>query len=215
MKDEFSPKCSSIYNKNEKKSLENNLKQSKRCEISEDRKAVIESNVEKLLKKIKYEDKKDSIDIIKIAHKLGFVIVNAELDGGEDGFLIVEEGAYKIMGIKTDRLIGVNANRIIEWKRFVIAHEIAHYMMQYKEGKTQGMYAHREHKIGKNYEENEADYYAANLLMPKEKFICKYKQYSKDNMNEEELIINLSRSFAVTKKMIERRIEELDLNEDK
>ena len=94
-----------------------------------------------------------------------------------------------------------------------IAHEIAHYMLQYKQGTTNEMYAHRVHKTGKNEKENEADYYAAALLMPKERFITKYIECRERESRYDRMVEQLASIFAVTKRMIERRIKELKLNE--
>lgn len=209
----FTPETEKVnYINGYKKAMSDKYSRNKNV-ISIENKKKIEDSVDKLLREIKYESKTEYIDIIEIAHKLGFVIGNAVMDAQDDGFIIVEEGAYSIMGIKTDRLIGVNANRMREWKRFIIAHEIAHYMLQYKQGTTNEMYAHRVHKTGKNEKENEADYYAAALLMPKERFITKYIECRERESRYDRMVEQLASIFAVTKRMIERRIKELKLNE--
>lgn len=100
----------------------------------------------------------DSIDVIEVAKKLGFVVGNAGLSEDVDGFIIVDENKGNILGIDTNKLIGVNASKELAWKRFIIAHEIGHYILHYDKEKDNGMYAHREHKKGKNEIENEADF---------------------------------------------------------
>ena len=137
-------------------------------------KALIEKKVGELFERIGYDGDREEIDIIQIAKKLGFAVGNALLDNDDDGFIIVQEGVDNILGIKTDKLIGVNSKRTLEWKRFIIAHEIAHYILHYSNEKRNGMYAHRDHKKGKNDLENDADYFAASLLMTRDKFTKKY-----------------------------------------
>ena len=75
------------------------------------------------------------------------------------------------------------------------------------------MYAHRDHKKGKNKFENEADYFAANLLMPADRFLKNYEELQKINLSFEEKVLVLARRFCVTEKMTIRRFEELKLNE--
>ena len=154
-----------------------------------------------------------SIDIIGLARHLGFVVGNAELSDDEDGFIIVDEGKKEILGQATDKLIGVRADQSIEWKRFVIAHEIGHYILHYNKEVNNGMYAHRDHKKGKNEFENEADYFAANLLMPADRFLKNYEELQKISLSVEEKVLVLAKRFCVTEKMTIRRFEELGLSE--
>ena len=172
----------------------------------------IENSVNNLFKEINYNIDKCPVDVINIAQKLGFVVGNAILNEEDDGFIIIEEGKNEIMGINTDKLIGVNSARSLEWKRFIIAHEIGHYILDYKQKNLKGLYAHRDHKKGHNVSENEIDFFAANLLMPRDSFTNKYniiKQIFSDNTD----IINaLANTFIVTVNMAERRIKELNLS---
>lgn len=172
----------------------------------------IEKKVNELFEKVGYDDNKEEVDIIAIANKLGIVIGNAVLDDEDDGFIIVRDGEEEILGIKTDKLIGINSTRPIEWKRFIIAHEIAHYYLHYMNGNNKGIFAHRDHKKGKNDKENEADFFAANLLMPRDKFTLKFNELKEKQLSNEEIIVLLMKKFQVTQRMVERRIEELDLH---
>lgn len=171
----------------------------------------IEKKAEETLNNINYADSTDSIDVIEVAKKLGFVVGNAGLSEDVDGFIIVDENESNILGIDTNKLIGVNASKELAWKRFIIAHEIGHYMLHYDKEKDNGMYAHREHKKGKNEIENEADFFAANLLMPRKKFIDKYKELKEKDLSIDEMILLLANKFTVTQLMTKRRFEELGL----
>lgn len=154
-----------------------------------------------------------AIDIIGLARYLGFVVGNAELSDDEDGFIIVDEGQEQILGQPTDKLIGVRADQSIEWKRFVIAHEIGHYILHYNKEANHGMYAHRDHKKGKDEFENEADYFAANLLMPAERFRQNYEELKESGLSFEEKVLVLAKRFCVTEIMTKRRFEELGIGE--
>lgn len=173
---------------------------------------IIESKAFETLTKA--NDKGDAaIDIIGLAKSLGFIVGNAELCDDEDGFIIVDESKDNILGQPTNKLIGVRADQSIEWKRFVIAHEIGHYILHYDRDSDNGMYAHRDHKKGKDSTENEADFFAANLLMPKERFLKNYEELRNNRLSLEEKVIILAKRFCVTEIMTRRRFEELGINE--
>ena len=74
------------------------------------------------------------------------------------------------------------------------------------------MYAHREHKKGKDDKENEADFFAANLLMPREAFTNRFNELKQKNLTPEEIIVLLADKFCVTHIMAERRLKELEIN---
>lgn len=175
-------------------------------------KSMIESKANETLNKAQLNKQTDTIDVIKVAKELGFVVGNAGLDDDIDGFIIIEKGKKELLGKKTDRIIGVNASKELTWKRFIIAHEIGHYVLHYNEKENNGMYAHREHKKGKDDKENEADFFAANLLMPREAFTNRFNELKQKNLTTEEIIVLLADKFCVTHIMAERRLRELEIN---
>lgn len=173
--------------------------------------AKIENSVKETLKSIQYTVSENSVDVIDVAKRLGFVVGNAILNEEDDGFIIVAENQEEILEVKTNKLIGVNSDRTLEWKRFIVAHEIGHYILHFKEKNMTGLYAHRDHKRGHSEIENEADFFAANLLMPRDMFKDKYNAMKKIYDNYKEIVDALSRHYIVTAKMAERRIKELEL----
>lgn len=177
-------------------------------------KEEIEEKALEILKSSKDIYDGDSVDVIKIAEQLGFAVGNAKMNNDMDGFIIVDENAEDIMGIKTNKLIGVNADRNLAWKRFIIAHEIAHYVLHYSKEKNNGMFAHREHAKGKGKTENDADFFAANLLLPKDRFSSKYSELKEKKLDQKDIVVLLSRKFIATENTVARRIEELNLCEE-
>lgn len=151
------------------------------------------------------------VDVIGIAQGLGFVVGNAVLNEDDDGFIVVDESRKEIFGIKTDKLIGVNSNRTLEWKRFIIAHEIGHYILDFKEKNLEGLYANRYHSKGHSRRENAVDFFAASLLMPKNGFRSKYNEIKKKCSDSKEIVKELAKHFVVTVRMAERRVKELGL----
>lgn len=171
----------------------------------------IEKSVSDLLMKCKYDESEGPIDVVKLAKSIGFSVVNVKFKDDMDGFVIIDERKGQILGIQTQKLIGVNADRSLEWKRFIVAHEIGHSILHYSEEKDRGMYAHRDHARGKNEIENEADFFAANLILPREKFSKEFEELKEKNLPLDEIVLLLSRRFIATQKTVERRIGELKL----
>lgn len=174
-----------------------------------EKKHEISKQVTTLLTEYGYNfEKDDYVNIIDFVHTLGFVVGNAKLDDKEDGFLLIQpsEIMKNVNGLSNDKIIGVNEKRSLEWKRFIIAHEFAHSVLHYKAGKT---YLHRENKKGKGDDENEADYFAAALLMPEKSFSRVYSQLQKNGLNQNAICMQLAAIFKVPFDSASRRIEEV------
>ena len=181
-------------------------------------KGDIEKRTEALLDDYGYSSREDSyLDIVSFVQSYGFIVGNADLGESEDGFISVRPDLAK-KGL--DKVIGVNSKRPIEYKRFIIAHEFAHYILHCPE-KSGAIYLHRENMKGKNGMENEADYFAACLLMPKESFKREYKKaleaVRSKNQDEEsdnanytnQVSLVLSRIFRTPSDSVVRRIDEV------
>lgn len=154
-------------------------------------------------------DRDDYVNIVGFVRHFGFVVGNAKLDDTEDGFLAIQTSAMAKDGndgMSNDKIIGVNAKRSLEWKRFIIAHEFAHSVLHYKTGEV---YLHRENKKGKAQEENDADYFAAALLMPKESFKRLFDLLDKAGLNKTAICLQLATIFKVPLDSVSRRIDEV------
>lgn len=172
-------------------------------------KKQIEAQVRTLLKAFGYRfNQDDYVNIIDFVHSLGFIVGNARLDDGEDGFLAIQAGdkAKNENEISNDKIIGVNSKRTLEWKRFIIAHEFAHFVLHYKMGEV---YLHRENKKGKGSDENDADYFAAALLMPEESFRRLYNQFKTQGLTGNAMYLQLASIFKVPLDSVSRRINEV------
>lgn len=161
----------------------------------------------------KCDDKGDSyVNIIGIANKLGFVVGNVKLNDDDDGFIIVDDKDHNLFNTGSNMVIGVKEEQTDEWKRFIIAHEIGHYILHYNKEIDGGIYAHRDHKKGKGQIENEADFFAANILMPRDRFSKQNSILSDAGLSFEERIVILAKRFGVTQIMTVRRFGELGIN---
>ncbi|MDO4293957.1 MAG: ImmA/IrrE family metallo-endopeptidase [Eubacteriales bacterium] len=171
-------------------------------------KQQIETQVDILLEGYGYNpDKDDYVNIVDFVQHLGFIVGNAKLDDSEDGFLAIQTSDMaKDRDGMNDKIIGVNAKRSLDWKRFIIAHEFAHSVLHYEAGK---IYLHRERKKGKDDKENDADYFAAALLMPRKSFKRLYDKFKQDGFNDTAISLQLASIFKVPFDSVQRRITEV------
>lgn len=150
-------------------------------------------------------DTSEPVDIVKLARNLDFMVASFELPETEDGFVLIDKKTDKLFGLNTNKIIGVNENRTYEEKRFIVAHELGHYILH---NKGELIFAHRENVKGKNIEENDADYFAACILMYNKLFIEAYKAIAGMTNELDEKISFLSRYFKVPEQSVLRRINE-------
>lgn len=154
-------------------------------------------------------------DLIKfLTQKYDFKIGAQNLEKNTTGILLVNDDDV-IPNTDTHMLISVNRDLGVDdeyiynlKKRFIIAHEFAHFML-HKNEHTQ--FAHRDTDKKNSPEEREADYFARCLLMPRE---LVSKILNVDNIKEQSLCDKasiISRLFVVTITKAKARIEELGL----
>jgi len=168
----------------------------------------IENEAYKLLSET-WTDATNGLDIVLLAKKLGFVVGNTVLPDNEDGFIIVDERKTDLLGTSSNKVIGVNTERDNYDKLFIVAHELGHYVL---EGKEKPIYAHREKKVESRSEiEQEVDYFAASLLMPRNEFVARFSELSKDSEYISQIAEKLKQIFSAPYESVIRRLDELGL----
>ena len=155
-----------------------------------------------------------NIDVVRLAKNMGFVVGTLNFKNGEEGFIMINNKTEKILGVKTNKLIGIEDSLDVPKKRFVIAHELGHYVLNYD--KNQSIYAMRDSAHGRNDAENDVDYFAACLLMHEDVFkkeFEKLKQDSADDSDDKKYKIasQLGKIFTVPELSALRRMDELSL----
>lgn len=180
-------------------------------ELSAMEKKEIEKKVEQLLVDYGYyQEERDYFDIVRFARSHGFFVGIGSLEDNEDGFLIMQPdsaGTIRDNGYG-EKVIVVNKDRPAPYNRFVVAHEFAHSVLHYNGEKV---YLHRDHRKGKDEEENDADYFAAALLMPKESFRRNYRRLRDEGQEGDDLCVSLAKLYRVPLESARRRIDELEL----
>jgi len=148
-------------------------------------------------------------DIVSLAKSMGFFVATGLLEENEDGFVMVNSDGTKLLGTDSSKVIIVNSSREQNQKRFIIAHELGHYLIN---GKEEEIFAHRKKEDEERAEnEQEIDYFAASLLMPKEAFQTKSNQLISEGKNLSERVVELANIFRAPMESVLRRVEELNL----
>lgn len=179
-------------------------------ELSTMDKKIIEQKANEFLKTYELEDTVFT-PIIKIAELNGFAVRNVRMEDAYDGLIIVDPNAKSVMNLQTNKFIGVNSTRDHAFKRFIVAHEIGHYILQ--EGTA---IAHRENAHPKSDNEQDMDFFAACLLMPQIKVKKCYEALRVLNpkMTILDITANLASKFIVPYESMRRRLNELGIIHD-
>lgn len=114
------------------------------------------------------------VDIFELADQLGFDVRGAAFDEHMEGLIVVNEFEDKIDGFESNKVIAYNCKKSIEQKKFIVAHELAHYIWEKSQAKEKRVVvAARDHqgKYSTNEMEQRMDYIAASLLVPKDHLI--------------------------------------------
>ena len=146
------------------------------------------------------------IDIFKVAADLGFDVRGAEFENQLEGLVIINENLDKIDGFDSNKVIAYNCFKDIHTKKFIVAHELAHYISEKTAAYNRKIVvAAREH--GEDYSENcneqKMDYIAASLLIPRDDL----RRFLESH--QEKSILDVAERYNVSEKMAERRMAEV------
>ena len=162
------------------------------------------------VKKIR-EEEKNIGNIIEILTKLGFKIYQSDLSAdGLSAYIAVDPKLKNIFG--SNKITCVHSEDNIGHKRFALAHELAHYLFDFNE--DENLYYYDTYSVKEKndkIEEKRANIFAANLLMPKEAFIEKFKEY-KSLQSKADIVNALEQYFLVSSTSVLKRLRELDIN---
>lgn len=155
------------------------------------------------------------VDIFKFATRLGFDVRAAKLPGEIEGLIIVDESSEKISKFRTSKVIGYNIKFNLIKNKFIVAHELAHYIDEKMSPDNQGskiVIAAREPcgpDYSNNIDEQRKDYMAAALLIPKDDLI---RKLPKDrSLLDDQFYQRLADHYRVDFRLAKRRVEEVSL----
>lgn len=151
--------------------------------------------------------------IVSIAKDFGFVTYKADnIPEGISGNIFVGGNTEHDYG--NDKIIIVSANDPLPHQRFIVAHELAHYLMDYlpqNKNNNEYIFSRAYHKSNANGDEEEkADRFAAEILMPRQIFISEYANaMTNSDYNLDYTIPYLAGIFNVKESCISKRIQEV------
>lgn len=107
------------------------------------------------------------VRIAAIAEMLGFFVGQAKLTAGTEGIIAVDRTKKELLGVGRNMVIIVDRRLDDARKRFIIAHELGHYLLRPdRDGPVFERSERWESFLHRSAEEEDADYFAACLLMP-------------------------------------------------
>lgn len=152
------------------------------------------------------------VEIVRVCNENGLKVFEEYLDNNVSGLIVVDEKKWDKYG--SNQFISVNLADSAVRRRFTIAHELAHFVLHKKDSK---LYAHRDlngNQEARSSIEQEANYFAANILMPAELV----KNRVEDVRNEVRgkvpgfvLVKEVADGFAVSESAAEVRLRQLGI----
>lgn len=166
----------------------------------------------KVLSDLDYYFYDGATPIVKIAKDFGFKIYKKKLSPKLSGDICINGNTNDIYGY--NQIILVNEEEPLFHQRFVIAHELAHYLFEYvgnsayinKSIMFSDTYYRDQHETP---QEQRANAFAAEILMPRNLFIKQYNISKQVELNSLYTNKYLSEFFETTIDSIQRRIMEV------
>lgn len=159
--------------------------------------------------------------IADLAREFGFFVGQATLKGGAEGLIAVNKKMKSVLNTDKNMVIVVGRNIDRSRQRFIIAHELGHYVL--RDDQSASVFARRESAHGRSEEENQADYFAACILMPTKEYLSSIRELCaannidlKDMTDEDKYSFAniLSKRYDVPQLAAFRRINEVLLSEE-
>lgn len=163
---------------------------------------------------LKYKLMDTPINLSSLAKKMKIKIEHQDLSDDVSGFLLKKDGK---------NIIGVNENHPAVRRRFTVAHEIGHYKLHNVESPIFVDYFYRgsmlrtkesekiyrsTHKSNNPAMEKQANFFAANILMPK-KLIQYEIEKLNDSLSYDDKLYKLSDVFEVSTQAMDYRLKSL------
>jgi Zn-dependent peptidase ImmA (M78 family) len=151
------------------------------------------------------------VAVEQVAKLRGAAVVAYELGDEVSGVLVVEENRGTI---------GYNVHHPKNRQRFTIAHELGHFVLHINKNKSKELFVDKDFIIKWRYKniytsaeyrhEQEANAFAAALLMPKEFLIREMQKEKYADVAENQLIEELAKVFAVSVPAMTYRFADLN-----
>lgn len=171
---------------------------------------IIEQMVQLIFDSFKIDENKE-VDVFDIAKKCGFVFAEIDdkyIDDYKGILLLNPNEEFKGFGSK--KIIGLNKQLSNEENRRIVAHELGHYFLKYRQGKLECCYKYVDNlKEQNSLDELEANYFAACLLLPKQSILRIVRSGSAVNRDNNLIVKEIVNLYNVESRCVERRLEEV------
>lgn len=172
---------------------------------------AIEDAAVKLLVENDFYPERYPIAIVRLADSLGIKVYKTALDGDFPGNILINGRTADRYGC--DKVILTSEDAGLYTQRFIVAHELAHYLFDYPNDESFGT----ERLFSDNYfkdkhetiPEKRANRFAASILMPRDLFLKQYRIAANHDSRIMFILTYLSKFFEVPFDSVERRIEEV------
>lgn len=172
----------------------------------------IDNIANQILDNVNYYSPRGATPIVKISKEFGFVTYKEKMFKLLSGDIKVNGDTYD--KYKHNQIILVNKLDVLKHQRFVIAHELAHFLFDflgnpmYEDSSI--LFSEKYYKDCHNTEsEVVANRFAAALLMPEKVFIEQYFIAKNEEDNIDFIVNYLSEFFETTVESIIKRIKEV------
>lgn len=168
---------------------------------------------DKVLEISGYANQSIPIPILKIIRNFDFNVLSVKnIPDDISGNIFIGGSTSKYYD--SNQVIVVGDNEVLQHQRFIFAHELAHYLLDYlgnEDYANNKIFSRAYLKMNHDdIEEVRADRFAAEILMPKKIFIFEYaKAMKKSNYNKVYTLNYLSKLFNTKISCINRRIQEV------
>lgn len=198
-------------NKELKKIKEEQIEKNKRRNEDNFNVEEIEELATRILKASEFDAKGIAIPIVKIVKAFDFRAYKEDLKKELPGDISINGKTKEIY--EHDKIILVKKSDELYHQRFIVAHELAHYLFEFlgsEEYEKSLEFHDNYHKDDHvTIPEKRANRFAAAILMPRASFIEQYKIGKAANLQDMYFIEYLSRFFETPEESIVRRIQEV------
>ena len=150
-----------------------------------------------------------SVPIVKILNDAGFRILLQDLPKNTGGYIMMNGDCLERFG--SDKIIVLNNSNNANRRRFTLAHEFGHFLLDPNARNVSEFYDAHETDDDNDSTEQLVSKFAAKLLMPDKLFSKKYNALKKKNIEFYDICIALMDFFEVPYKAVTKRIIELGL----
>ena len=193
--------------------------------LSYRRKIELEKIVNDFVSKFKLDFKED---VFKELNKIGFDVYRVKFKiSGLSGMIFVNETIDKIDQFNSNKVILYSHDQDLYNTKFVLLHELSHYIMEKNKSSDKNvLFAVRDrrrdyNKYHHNINEQEMDYMAAALIIPKDEFLDKIVNYltehdkkfdesTRDELKEDTYFVQMmQKEYKTSDELVTRRIDEM------